>query len=43
MLRIGTKAPKFSLIEASGEVLKLSDLSGKKVLLWFFPKASTPG
>ena len=43
MLKIGSKAPEFSLSEASGEELKLSDFSGKKVLLWFFPKASTPG
>ena len=43
LLNIGDKAPKFSLPNADGEMVSLSDFKGKKVVLWFFPKASTPG
>lgn len=43
MLEIGSEAPDFSLTEANGEKLSLSGFRGQKVLLWFFPKASTPG
>ncbi len=43
MLRIGAKAPDFTLPDAYGNIVRLSDFLGKKVILWFFPKASTPG
>jgi len=43
MLSIGTKAPDFELPDQDGNLVKLSDFRGRKVLLWFFPKASTPG
>lgn len=43
MLEIGTKAPDFTLPDADGNDVSLSDFSGKKVVLWFFPKAGTPG
>lgn len=43
MLDIGTKAPDFTLPDQNGNNVSLSDFSGKKVVLWFFPKASTPG
>ena len=43
LLNIGDKAPNFSLPDANGESISLSDFKGKKVVLWFFPKASTPG
>lgn len=42
-LKIGDKAPVFSAKNQKGELIKLSDLSGKKVVLFFYPKASTPG
>ena len=43
MLEVGQKAPDFSLPDQNGNNVSLSDFSGKKVVLWFFPKASTPG
>ena len=43
MLEIGNKAPEFTLPDQDGNDVSLSDFAGKKVVLWFFPKASTPG
>ena len=43
MLKEGIKAPNFSLEDQNGNLVKLKDFEGKKVLLWFYPKASTPG
>ncbi|MCL4796125.1 MAG: thioredoxin-dependent thiol peroxidase [Bryobacteraceae bacterium] len=42
-LKTGSKAPDFTVLTDSGEKLKLSSLKGKKVVLYFFPKADTPG
>jgi peroxiredoxin Q/BCP len=42
-LKEGAKAPDFSLPTDSGESLKLSSLKGKNVVLYFYPKADTPG
>ena len=43
MLEIGTKAPGFSVKDHNGNTVSLDDFSGKKVVLWFYPKADTPG
>ena len=43
MLKEGIKAPTFSLEDQNGDLVKLKDFEGRKVLLWFYPKASTPG
>ena len=43
MLLEGTKAPDFKLDDQDGNPISLADFNGKKVLLWFYPKASTPG
>ena len=43
MLEIGTKAPDFALKNQQGETVRLSDFSGKRVVLYFYPKDSTPG
>ena len=43
MLEVGTKAPDFELSDQNGEVHKLSDYLGKKVILYFYPKDNTPG
>ena len=43
MLKEGMKAPNFSLEDQNGDLVKLKDFEGKKILLWFYPKASTPG
>ena len=40
---IGDKAPDFSLPRDGGEMVKLSDFVGKKVVLYFYPKDDTPG
>ncbi|GLP94764.1 thioredoxin-dependent thiol peroxidase [Paraferrimonas sedimenticola] len=42
-LQAGDTAPDFSLPDQNGDTVKLSDLRGKKVLVYFYPKASTPG
>ncbi len=42
-LKPGDKAPSFEAINQKGETIRLSDFKGKKVLLFFYPKASTPG
>ena len=43
MLEVGTKGPDFTLPDQNEENVSLGDFLGKKVVLWFFPKASTPG
>ena len=42
-LEPGTKAPAFTLVSDSGEKIKLSDLAGSPVVLYFYPKDDTPG
>ncbi len=41
--KIGAKAPNFSLATDGGGKVALSDLKGKKVILYFYPKDDTPG
>lgn len=43
MLNIGDKAPEFNLPVKDGNMVKLSDFKGKKVVLYFYPKDNTPG
>ena len=43
MLEVGTKAPDFTLLDKRGNSVSLSDFLGKKVVLYFYPKDSTPG
>ena len=43
MLKVGDKAPDFRLKADDGNEVSLSDFRGKRVLLYFFPKANTPG
>ncbi|MFT5276701.1 MAG: peroxiredoxin Q/BCP [Granulosicoccus sp.] len=42
-LRVGVKAPQFSLKNEADESVSLADCAGKKVLVYFYPKAMTPG
>ena len=42
-LKIGDKAPNFEGLDQGGNTIKLSDYQGKKLVLFFYPKASTPG
>ena len=43
MLEVGTEAPGFTVNDHNGNPVSLKDLRGKKVVLWFYPKADTPG
>ncbi|TDN89261.1 peroxiredoxin Q/BCP [Salegentibacter sp. 24] len=42
-LKAGDKAPEFSVKDQDGNTVNLSDFKGKKLVLFFYPKASTPG
>jgi peroxiredoxin Q/BCP len=42
-LAVGQAAPDFSLLDQSGQQISLSDFSGRQVLVFFYPKADTPG
>ncbi len=42
-LKVGDKAPNFESLDEAGNVVKLSDFTGKKLVVFFYPKASTPG
>ena len=42
-LEIGDNAPDFCLKDQNNNEIHLNDLKGSKVIMWFYPKASTPG
>lgn len=42
-LEVGKKAPDFALPDENGETVKLSHYKGRKVVVFFYPKAATPG
>jgi peroxiredoxin Q/BCP len=42
-LKVGGRAPAFTLTDQRGKKVKLSDYKGKRVVLYFYPKADTPG
>lgn len=43
MLKVGDKVPEFSAKDQDGNTINLSDYKGKKLVVFFYPKASTPG
>ena len=43
MINVGDKAPAFSLSNHEGKPVSLSGHAGKYVLIWWYPKADTPG
>ena len=43
LLKVGDKAPEFSLLNQDEDLISSKKLEGKKYVLWFYPKASTPG
>ncbi len=43
MLEVGKKAPAFALESSEGGTLKLADLAGKPVVVYFYPRDNTPG
>lgn len=42
-LKVGDKAPAFSVVNDANEMVSLADLAGQKVILYFYPKDNTPG
>jgi peroxiredoxin Q/BCP len=42
-VEIGKRAPSFALPDENGKVVKLSEFKGRRVVVFFFPKAMTPG
>jgi len=42
-LKAGDKAPDFKALDEQGNTIQLSDFKGKKLVVFFYPKASTPG
>ena len=42
-LEVGKRAPAFTLVDQRGKKVKLSDFKGKPVVVYFYPKADTPG
>ena len=43
LLKVGSIAPNFTLPNQNGDMITLTNLKGKKIVLWFYPKANTPG
>ena len=43
LLKKGDKAPSFLLENYDGNQVSLDQFKGKNIIIWFFPKASTPG
>jgi peroxiredoxin Q/BCP len=43
MLKVGDTAPDFTVKTNRGETVTLSDQRGRTIVLWFYPKADTPG
>jgi len=43
MLQLGDQAPNFELPDQNGDTLELSELKGETVVLYFYPRADTPG
>lgn len=41
-LKVGDKAPNFKALDEKGETISLSDYAGKKLIVFFYPKANTP-
>jgi thioredoxin-dependent peroxiredoxin len=42
-MEVNDKAPDFNLSNENGETVRLADFRGKNVVLFFYPKANTPG
>ena len=43
MLKVGDVAPDFTTRAHTGEDVRLKDFKGRTVIMWFYPKADTPG
>ncbi len=42
-MKVKGKAPDFSLPDETGNIVRLKDFRGREVVLFFYPKANTPG
>jgi len=42
-VEVGKKAPRFALADENGNIVKLSEFEGRRVVVFFFPKAMTSG
>ena len=43
ILKVGEKVPDFKSVNQHNNVVKLSDFDGKKLIIFFYPRANTPG
>lgn len=43
MLAVGDTAPDFAVTDHHGNVRRLEEFRGQRLLIWFYPKADTPG
>lgn len=43
LLPVGSVAPAFEALDQDRRTVRLADFAGRTVVLWFYPKASTPG
>lgn len=43
MIKVGDRAPDFSVVDHEGITRSLKDYAGRTLVLWFYPKADTPG
>ncbi|MFC2095424.1 thioredoxin-dependent thiol peroxidase [Candidatus Bipolaricaulota bacterium] len=43
MVKVGDRAPDFELLSDTGNTVRLTDFTGKRVIVYFYPKADTPG
>ena len=43
MIKVGDQAPAFNIPNQDGNSISLADNSGKYILIWWYPKADTPG
>jgi peroxiredoxin Q/BCP len=43
LLAVGDPAPSFAVKDHHGQIVRLADLDGRPFVLWFYPKADTPG
>jgi len=43
LIEVGKQAPRFGFVNQDGEAVGLDDFSGSYLLMWWYPKADTPG
>ena len=43
LIKVGDNAPDFECVDNNGDIIKLTDYKGKKLVIFFYPKANTPG